>query len=345
MNVYSFDPLRDPRWAPFVERAERASVFHTPGWLQALERTYGFTPIAFTTSRPADDLADGVVFAGVRSWLTGNRLVSLPFSDHCDPLVQSPEAFQAICRAALEHRARDAWHSVELRPLDAALPPGPGFAKAQTYYVHRRNLRPPVDALYRTLHKDSVQRKIRRAEKEGLAYQAGRSDALVRDLYRLLDMTRRRHRAPLQPLAWFRNLVDCFGERLCIRITYHQRAPTAGMLTVSHGRTTVYKYGGSDTRLNALGGMPFLFWQAMQEARELGAWELDLGRSDQDNPGLVTFKDRRGAARSVLTYWRSAGSKPDLSVSWKAGLAGRALSALPGGLRRAAGAMLYKHIG
>src|SRR2546430_11331216 len=37
--LYSLDPLEDPRWAEFVQRHPRASVFHTPGWLEALRRT------------------------------------------------------------------------------------------------------------------------------------------------------------------------------------------------------------------------------------------------------------------------------------------------------------------
>ena len=61
MNVYSFDPLQDSRWTELVGRHPTASIFHTSAWLDALWRTYRFTPIAFTTSRPAEPLWKGVV--------------------------------------------------------------------------------------------------------------------------------------------------------------------------------------------------------------------------------------------------------------------------------------------
>ena len=346
MNVYSFDPLEDPRWARFVEHAAHASVFHTPGWLLALRRTYGFSPVAFTTSPPGDDLTNGVVCAGVRSRLTGARLVSLPFSDHCEPLGDDAQAFEAICRALVEYRARGPWKYVEVRPIARAPSAVPGFAKAETYSLHRLDLRPSVTALFGALHKDSIQRKIRRAEKEGLTYEAGRSDGLVADLYHLLDLTRRRHRAPLQPRAWFRNLVACQGDKVCIRVAYRGRTPAAAILTITHGDTMVYKYGGSDARLNALGGMPLLFWKAITEARQSGVVELDFGRSDHDNPGLIRFKDRWGTQRAELTYWRApAAAARSPRSGWKAALAGRTLAVLPGRLRRAAGALLYPHIG
>jgi CelD/BcsL family acetyltransferase involved in cellulose biosynthesis len=346
MNVYSFDPLRDSRWAPFVERAVRASIFHTSGWLGALARTYGFMPVAFTTSPPHQPLANAAVFAGVRSRLTGHRLVSLPFSDHCEPLVDDAATLAAICAAVHEHRRRHGFAYAEIRPWSRALPPGCNFEAAQTYALHRLDLRPGLDTLFRALHKDSIQRKIRRAEREGLTYRSGRTETLVRDLHSLLDLTRRRHRAPLQPLTWFRNLGACLGEHLAVRVAYHRGTPAAGILTITHGATMVYKYGGSDARLHALGGMPLLFWNAIREAKDAGALEFDFGRSDEDNPGLITFKDRWGTRRTRLTYWRTPdGRRPGLAGGWRAALAGRALAALPGPLRRAVGARLYPHIG
>src|SRR5690349_5620523 len=89
---YRFDPTRDPRWSRFVQTHAAASVFHTAEWLEALRRTYGFEPIVITYSAPDRELSNGIVCCRVRSWLTGQRIVSLPFSDHCEPLVEGDEA-------------------------------------------------------------------------------------------------------------------------------------------------------------------------------------------------------------------------------------------------------------
>ena len=76
--------------------------------------------------------------------------------------------------------------------------------------------------------------------------------------------------------------------------------PIASILTLSFKKTMVYKYGGSDAAHHPLGGMPFLFWRAIQEAKAQGIEELDLGRSDLDQPGLIAFKDHLGATRSDI---------------------------------------------
>ncbi len=314
MTVYSLDPLEDPRWAEFVQRHPRASVFHTPGWLEALRRTYGYEPVVYTTSLPRAELTNGLVFCRVRSWLTGRRLVSLPFSDHCEPLVHNSEEG--------------------------------GFHGAKTFYLHRLDLRPSLDALLRSFDKDSVQRKIRRAEREGLTYEGGRSESLLQQLYGLLRITRRRHHLPPQPLDWFRNLVDCLGEDACIRIASKGGQPVAGILTLSHGKRMVYKYGGSDARLNSLGGMALLYWKTIQDAKQAGTEEFDLGRSDCDNAGLIVFKERWAADRSTLTNWRCpASAKPSLTDGWRIQLAKQISSRLPDGMLIVAGKLLYRHIG
>ena len=87
--VCRIQPLQDPRWAELVNRHPRSSVFHTVAWLEALHRTYGYQPVVYTTCPPGVALEDGLVFCRVTSWLTGRRLVSLPFSDHCDPLLNN----------------------------------------------------------------------------------------------------------------------------------------------------------------------------------------------------------------------------------------------------------------
>src|SRR5437870_3635150 len=96
MTTYRIDPLCDSRWATFIHRHPAASVFHTPGWLEALRRTYGYQPVVFSTSAPDQELRNGILFCEIHSFLTGRRLVSLPFADHCQPLVDDPEDLIAI---------------------------------------------------------------------------------------------------------------------------------------------------------------------------------------------------------------------------------------------------------
>jgi Acetyltransferase (GNAT) domain len=345
-NLREIDPIRDPGWTDLIERHPRASIFHTAGWLDALRRTYGYEPVVLTTSRPSEQLKNGVVFCRVSSWLTGRRLVSLPFSDHCEPLVDSHDEICWILANLCSDETRNGQKYVEMRPVESDLGGFPAFSKAKTFCLHRLDLRPDIEDIFQGFHKDCVRRKILRAEREGLVYEVGRSDALLEKFYRMLVLTRQRQFMLPQPLAWFTNLIACAGDALEIHVVSKGWQPVASIMTLSHKSTVVYKYGCSDKRFNSLGGTHLIFWKVIQHAKARDMRELDLGRSEWANPGLVAFKDRWGALRSTLTYWRhGAAPKDHFRVNLNGRIAQSVVSRAPGGLLATTGALLYRHMG
>lgn len=349
--VYEIQPLKDPRWDELLEGHPSSSVFHSRAWLEALRRTYGYESIAYTTAGPGEALRDGIVFCRVESWLTGRRLVSLPFSDYCEPLVQRAEDFQIFVRMLREKLQAEGWRYVEMRPLESF---GSVTQLAHTsakYILHRLDLKPNVRTLFRAFHKDSIQRKIKRAKREGLTHQTGTTEAILDAFYRLLTITRRRHGVPPQPKIWFRNLIQCFGPALQICVAFVGRKPVAGMLTLRHKNTLIYKYGGSDTRFNRLGSMHSLYWESIQRAKALGLEVFDLGRADADQIGLITFKNRWGATQSNLTYLRFSLSESPThtfeagGATWKARVAKSVFAHAPTWVLPGLGDLLYRHIG
>jgi Acetyltransferase (GNAT) domain len=345
-TTYRVDPLRDPRWTEFAERHPRGSVFHTRGWLEALRRTYGYEPVVYTTTPPGVGLANGLVLCRVYSRVTGRRLVSLPFSDHCEPLVDCPDDAERLLNSLKLECPREGLKYIELRPRTDGEVSSAEMIRSEAFAFHVVDLGPGLKEIFKRFHKDSIQRKIRRAEREELTYEEGRSEALLEKFYRLLLRTRRRHQLPPHPRAWFRNLVDCLGEQVKIRVASKDSQPIASIVTLSFKDGLVYKYGCSDERFHHLGGMQLLFWNTIQEGKSNGARELDLGRSDCDNPGLITFKDRWGAERSRLTYWRyPPRSAPVTAAGWPMKVVKRLSPHVPDHLLIAAGTLLYKHIG
>lgn len=349
VTVYETDPLLDPRWEKLEKTHPKASVFHTKAWLDALRLTYGYKSVAYTTSPPRADLQSAIVFCRIESWLTGRRLVSLPFSDHCEPLVESAEESDFLIDHLRKDLGRQRWKYGEVRPIGNEFSQKAheaGFRRANSYYLHRMDLRPGLHEIFQSLHKDSVQRRIRHAERMGLVCERGTSEKLLKDFYRLLTLTRSRHHLPPQPYTWFRNLVNRMGRALEIRLAYKQGVSVAGILTLRFRGTIYYKYGCSNADFKNLGGMPLLFWQTIQDGKLAGAEEFDLGRSEQDNQGLVTFKGRWAPGPIQLLYWRYPA--PD-SLAQREGLrlraAKRVFAYMPDSLLSATGKLIYRHVG
>lgn len=346
MSIQILNPLVDRRWDEIAERHPKASAFHQRGWLEALAQTYGYEPLVLTSTPAGQPLRNGLVFCRVSSWITGTRLVSLPFADHCEPLLDDPRDLVEFADWLRTETGKQHWKYVEIRPLSPTEQCG-RLSPSASYCFHELDLKPTVEEIFHRFHKASIQRRIRRAEKAGLAYEAGRSERLLSEFYRLMMMTRRRHRLLPQPRAWFRNLVACMADKLQIRVVRKDGAPIAAILSLRHGSSFIYKYGCSNERFHNFGAMPFLFWKLIEESKAAGGEKVDFGRSDLDQKSLITFKDKLGTTKRELKYYRYSGAEQNkaATVKWMPEALTQLFSCLPDSVSCTAGELLYRHMG
>jgi len=348
-RVYEVDPLRDLRWQNLLQQHPDASVFHSVGWLDALRRTYGYEPVVFTTTPPTFVLENGLLFCRIRSWLTGNRIVSLPFSDHCAPLCDLEEELDSLICYSRTIRVHQKWKYLEVRPTNESFGNAAkkiGFRSVAKYILHRIDLEPAANEIFQRLNKDSVQRRVRHAERLGVVEVCGKSQELLKDFYHLLIRTRARHTLPPQPFAWFRNLLNCMGDAADLRLAYFKNVPVAAVFVLHFKDTSYYKYGCSDERFHNLGGIPFLLWGAILKAKSLGSRSFDLGRTRADHHSLIRFKNHWSPVSGSLTYWTFPPS-PSLSLTadWRQRMVQHACACMPDRLLKLAGTLLYRHIG
>jgi CelD/BcsL family acetyltransferase involved in cellulose biosynthesis len=293
-------------------------------------------------------LENGIIFCRVTSCLTGDRLVSLPFSDHCNPLVGDNVSLRRLLAAVTQRVLDQKLAYLEIRPVATFDIPMSLSGSLSFYSLHQLDLRPDLQIIFQNCHKDSIQRKIRKSERGGLRYEEGRSPSHLNDFYHLLLLTRRRHQVPPQPRKWFQNLISFMGDKLKIRLAYRNGEAAAAILTLRHNDTLVYKYGCSDTRFHHLGPVQLLFWRAIEDAKYDHLNTFDFGRSSIDNPGLITFKDRWGTVRSTLIYSRYGipeSFRRSTLHAWAQRIGERVLPYLPDGVLEAVGGLLYRHIG
>jgi Acetyltransferase (GNAT) domain len=346
--IHTLNPLLDPRWQAFLDQHPRASIFHSPGWLRALFETYGYSPVVYTTTPPNLPLENGIVFALVKTWLIRPRLVSLPFSDHTDPLVETQSRLVEMLSELQASEQSGKWKKIELRPTITEDRQGRWlpFQDGTKYVLHRVDLRPGLEEVFAKFQRDSIRRKIRKAERSNIREEVGQGERQIEQFFALHTLTRRRKSLPPPPIAWFRNIVACLGNNAKIRVALKDSIPIAAILTLRFKDTAVYKYGCTDSRFHNLGAMPFLLWRAMEEEFRSGAKTFDLGRSEPENAGLIQFKEKFGAESSSVTYKvypQDAPSVPgqDWRLTWSKWL----FRMLPEKALVYAGERIYPHIG
>lgn len=348
--IRTLDPLSDPRWRELVKRDVRASAFHTPEWLEALRRTYGFVPVVYTTDGPRDELRTAIPFCAVTSWLTGRRLVSLPFSDHCEPLVDDPARLVQILDHLTSEAPHSGWRYIQLRPRgEAAAASAPGFQHGESNYHHALDLRGDLDTIFKGIKNDN-RTAIRKAERSALRHVVGRDAAFVRAYFALHVMTRSTQGVPPQPSAWFQNLAHCLGDMLDVHLLLEGDTPIAGMVTILFRDQLMCKYTASDRLRDPSGLGKSLLWQSIRRAKERGATSLDWGRCEPQDVGLAQYKERWGARRSEISYLRfpaPSADRPSADRSrsrWAAGAAKSLIPRLPPSVLTMAGRLAYRHV-
>ena len=89
MNVDILNPFIDQRWSVFISNHHNANIFHHPNWHSVLKKQYNFNTFIVAAINEEDKITAGVPFCEVKSLTGKTSWLSLPFSDHCQPLVES----------------------------------------------------------------------------------------------------------------------------------------------------------------------------------------------------------------------------------------------------------------
>jgi hypothetical protein len=337
------DPAQIADWDGQINGLPGATFFHGSAWAAVLKKAYGFTPVYFTKTEGR--LTAAIPMMEVRSFLTGKRGVSLPFTDYCEPLVPHVEVSKVLFEAIVQEGRKRQWKYIELRGGTDFLGDGPASA---WFYRHTLDLTPGDAKLFKGL-RDSTRRNIKKAEKESVEVRFENTPEALREFYRLNCLTRREHGLPPQPWRFFENLHDeiLSKEMGTVALGFYQGHAVAANVYLHTNGEAIYKYGASDKTYQNLRAANLVMWEAIKRYAGEGARSLCFGRTEPGNEGLRQFKSGWGTDEQVIDYYRY-----DLAanafVHGKQIVSNRTnqvFSNLPIAALKVIGGMLYRHVG
>jgi CelD/BcsL family acetyltransferase involved in cellulose biosynthesis len=337
----TIEPHREPRWQRFLESSANGSIFHHVEWLRLLHAQYRYPLTAFCVTDDDGEIVAGLPFARVRSLLTGTRLVAVPFSDACAPVLRREGDERALDLLLDSIRAENADRGTHLEiraPLNG-LPTGGSF------YQHELALEADGEAL-RGNFSTNVRRGITRAQRDQVEVRR-RTDSVALDAFYALHLrTRRRQGVPTQPKRFVGRFEALFERGLgFVLLAYWGGQPIAGAVFLSFNRILTYKYGASnpahlDKRPNHA-----IFSEAIRWGCDNDQRTLDFGRTDLDHEGLRAFKRSWGADERELSYTRLPRDDMSGARGVVPGAVKTLISRTPAITGRLVGAALYRHFG
>ncbi len=299
-----------------------------------------------------DEITAALPLFGVRSWLTGHRLVSLPFATLCDPLVQSPAEFKILSDEAVALAGRLGARSIECRTHHApAFVSDERFAGQRSYKHHFLSLEKGTDALMKSFDRTCVRQRLERAAKSNFHLLVVENETQLSDFYSLYVGTRKRLGLPPQPYGFIRSLWKTFGpsgnvEVLAAELDGRQ---VAGVMLLKYRDRVSVEYSVHDERYRDLSPVHFLFWEAMKLSRAAGYRIFDFGRTAGSNASLMDFKNRWGTEVVDLPEFhfpreRATTGRPR-SESAGYGVMRKVCRLTPAALLPSIGKLCYRHLG
>jgi CelD/BcsL family acetyltransferase involved in cellulose biosynthesis len=300
VDVTTISPVTDPKWAELIA-SRPTTVFHSPRWMKVLEETYGLSISASILER------DGRVKAGL-AWcqvsdFLGTRVVSLPFTDFCDPIATTPEEAKTL--AGIIAGKGYPWL---LRSRARNLPEVPFHVAATSHFKSATIDVTPIEAELRARVSSMAQRGVRKAERDGVQIVTATTEAELREWYLLhLRLRREKHHLLAQPYSFFQQIWRSFIEQNegFLLLSKLGDKIIGGTLFLLWQDGCYYKFNASDSAHLALRPNNLVMWRGMLEAKARGCRFLDLGRSKAQQEGLLAFKRSFGAVEEdmyALTY-------------------------------------------
>ena len=295
------DPLTYPGWNDWVKAEEKSSVFHSFEWARVLRESYGYHP-HYLIERHNGRFSALLPFMEIDSVLTGRRGVSLPFSDHVDPIIGSDISPPDLVAAATEYAISRGWRYLDFHGGHNLLP---GSQPSSEFVGHRLALA-DGSALGQPQPSASARRNIKKATRMGVEVDITRTHDALNEFYRLHCLTRKRHGLPAQPFRFFQKLYDVMlsaGLGEIVRAVHKGRTLGAAVF-LHYGDDVLFKFGASDLRHQHLRMNDLIFGEAIRWFAKSGFRTLDFGRTEAGNRGLRRFKSGWGAEEYPIRYYK-----------------------------------------
>lgn len=282
-------------WDAFVAASEGATFCHLAGWSGVMREVFGHESLYLVAADDAGGWRGVLPLIHVRSPLTGQHILSVPYLNDGGPLGDEP-ARAALASHAVELAERAGVRLLELRARRRI--PGPLAPVARKIAVHLA-LPASADELWRSGFRAKLRSQIRRPITEGMETRFGPDQ--LEPFYRVFAHNMRDLGTPVLPRRFFERIAATFPDQVVFGAVYHHgRAVGAGCGFLWREEFEI-TWASTLREYNPLSPNMLLYWSLMELMIARGARRFNFGRC---SPGSNThrFKLQWGGVEVALPW-------------------------------------------
>lgn len=347
-KVNIIDPCVDQRWDEFVKDHPWGWIVHLSGWKKVLESTFPHMRGHYFAliDEETDTIKAGLPVYEVRSWLTGNRLVSIPFATLSDPLISEKEHFTTLVDEVLNYAKKINIATINIRLFQSCdIISNMGENISKPYKTHQLQIQNDPEKTKKTFSRN-VRKIIKTFENSALTLRLSNNETDLLIFHHLYSKTRKRLGLPTQPYMLLKYLFQIYSPQNHISLLIVEIAgkPIGGLIVFKYKNRVSSEFLASEFEYRQMNTDHFLYWNAIRIACEDGYKIYDFGRTATNNSSLADFKRRWGTTEFALPqYHNPKNYKIDDPPAFK--LAKNLFKNVPAPLFQALSRFCYHHLG
>jgi lipid II:glycine glycyltransferase (peptidoglycan interpeptide bridge formation enzyme) len=347
-KVNIIDPCVDQRWDEFVKNHPLGWIVHLSGWKKVLESTFPQMRGHYFAliDQETDTIKAGLPVYEVRSWLTGNRLVSIPFATLCDPLISEEKHFTIIVDEVLNYATKINIATINIRLFQSGnIISNMEENISALYKTHQLQIQSDPEETKKTFSRN-VRKIIKTFDNTALTLRLSNNETDLLIFYHLYSKTRKRLGLPTQPYMLFKYLFQIYSPQNHISLLIAEIAgkPIGGLIVFKYKKRVSSEFLASELEYRQMNTDHFLYWNAIRIACMEGYSIYDFGRTATNNSSLADFKRRWGTTEFTLPqYHNHKNYQMKAPPAFK--LAKNLIKSAPAPLFQALSRFCYHHLG
>jgi FemAB-related protein (PEP-CTERM system-associated) len=295
------------KWEGFVTLPNNAGIWHTLEWKEIIEKEYGFKSHYLMAVN--DSKACGILpLFQVRSLITGNRIVSLPFAYSCGPIADSDSSFTLLTNEAKILAEKLKCEYLELK-MGSPLPDDSikqnQLIESKFFYTSVLHLSKDPEVIWFNMDARRTKWAVRKAEREGVKIRTETNHEDIKILHDLKVVTRQKHGSPAPSYQFFQRIMKEFGPKDIVKlwVAEYDNKVVSALMFYSFKDTVMPAYIASDDDYKSHMPNNLLYWKAIEWACKNGYKYFDFGRTEPDNENLLKFKSKWGCQNYKIPYY------------------------------------------
>ncbi|MCJ7648896.1 MAG: GNAT family N-acetyltransferase [Candidatus Lokiarchaeota archaeon] len=336
--------LDDSRIIPFLLKDDGASIFHHPGWLKAIKKSFNHKPFYLLQLDDFENLVGLIPFLLFNSKIFGKQISILPYSTYCDPLISNellPNAIMFI------RNFEKKFYNIEFRLSKPFLGKCLNLISNQDYILHQLRLTGNEESTLGSFHRKAVRVPIRKLSEMQVNFRLGNTLEDLKLFYEIEVSFRKALGFPAFPFSFFQNLWEEFYNKqlLYLPIIDVNNIPIAAGLALKFKKTFYLEH--SATNKKSLSYFPYhkIYWEMIKIAIDQDMEIIDFGRTSKENQTLITFKDRWNTIQIPLYHVNSNQIQKHKTHPQYFNIVKKINTLLPKSLLKLESNLIYRHLG